>query len=39
MGAVTVLRHNLLVYGAGGLVIPFIGIKLIDLILAALGLA
>jgi len=39
MGAVTVLRHNLLVYGAGGLVIPFVGIKLIDLILAALGLA
>jgi K+-transporting ATPase ATPase B chain len=38
MGAAIVLRHNLLVYGAGGLVVPFIGIKLIDLILAALHL-
>ena len=38
MGAAIVLRHNLLVYGAGGLVAPFIGIKLIDLILAALHL-
>jgi K+-transporting ATPase ATPase B chain len=34
----TLLRHNLLVYGAGGLVAPFAGIKLIDLTLAALGL-
>ncbi len=38
MGAAIVLRHNLLVYGAGGLVAPFIGIKLIDLILVALNL-
>jgi K+-transporting ATPase ATPase B chain len=38
MGAAIVLRRNLLVYGAGGLVVPFIGIKLIDLILAALHL-
>jgi len=38
MGAAIVLRRNLLVYGAGGLVVPFIGIKLIDLILAALQL-
>ncbi|MCS6320085.1 MAG: potassium-transporting ATPase subunit B, partial [Nitrospira sp.] len=29
------LRHNVLVYGLGGLVVPFIGIKLIDLILVA----
>jgi K+-transporting ATPase ATPase B chain len=39
MGAAIVLRHNLLIYGAGGLVVPFIGIKLIDLILVALHLA
>ncbi|MGE5855757.1 MAG: potassium-transporting ATPase subunit KdpB, partial [Syntrophaceae bacterium] len=39
MSAAAVLRHNLLVYGAGGLVVPFIGIKLIDLVLSALGLA
>jgi K+-transporting ATPase ATPase B chain len=39
MGAAIVLRRNLLIYGAGGLVVPFVGIKLIDLILAALHLA
>jgi K+-transporting ATPase ATPase B chain len=33
------LRWNLLVYGVGGLIVPFIGIKLIDLVLAGLGLA
>lgn len=32
------LRHNVLVYGVGGLIVPFIGIKLIDLVLVALGL-
>jgi len=32
------LRRNLLIYGLGGLVAPFIGIKLIDLLLVALGL-
>ena len=32
------LRNNLLVYGVGGIVAPFIGIKLIDMILAALRL-
>jgi K+-transporting ATPase ATPase B chain len=37
MGAAAVLRRNLLVYGLGGLVAPFVGIKLIDLVLAALG--
>jgi potassium-transporting ATPase ATP-binding subunit len=31
------LRRNLLIYGAGGLVVPFIGIKIIDLIVAGLG--
>ncbi len=37
IGASALLRHNLLVYGLGGLVAPFIGIKLIDVILTALG--
>jgi K+-transporting ATPase ATPase B chain len=39
MGAAAVLRRNLLIYGLGGIVIPFIGIKLIDLIITALHLA
>jgi len=38
-GAGTVLRRNLLVYGLGGIVVPFIGIKAIDLIVTAFGLA
>lgn len=38
-GASTVLRRNLLVYGFGGLIVPFVGIKLIDFIVNALGLA
>jgi len=37
-GADAVLRTNLLIYGLGGLVVPFVGIKLIDLILVALHL-
>ncbi len=32
------LRDNLLIYGLGGVVVPFVGIKLIDLLLAALRL-
>jgi potassium-transporting ATPase ATP-binding subunit len=32
------LRRNLLIYGLGGLVAPFVGIKLVDLIVAALHL-
>ncbi|HET7042256.1 MAG TPA: potassium-transporting ATPase subunit KdpB [Gemmatimonadales bacterium] len=39
LGAAAVLRQNLLLYGVGGLLVPFVGIKLIDLALAALGLA
>ncbi len=39
VGAARLLRDNLLVYGLGGLVTPFMGIKLIDLTLVALGLA
>jgi K+-transporting ATPase ATPase B chain len=38
LGAAVLLRRNLLVYGLGGLVLPFIGIKLIDMALAALNL-
>jgi K+-transporting ATPase ATPase B chain len=38
LGAAVLLRKNLLVYGLGGVVVPFIGIKAIDLVLAALGL-
>jgi K+-transporting ATPase ATPase B chain len=38
-GAKVLLRRNLLIYGLGGIVAPFIGIKLIDLLLTALGLA
>jgi K+-transporting ATPase ATPase B chain len=36
-GAAELLRRNLLIYGAGGLVAPFIGIKLIDMLVTALG--
>jgi len=37
--AVRLLQRNLLVYGLGGLLVPFVGIKAIDLVLAGLGLA
>jgi len=37
VGAAQVLRNNLLVYGLGGIVAPFMGIKAIDMILAAVG--
>jgi potassium-transporting ATPase ATP-binding subunit len=36
-GAAQLLRRNLLIYGAGGVVVPFIGIKLIDILVSALG--
>jgi K+-transporting ATPase ATPase B chain len=39
LGAAAILRRNLLVYGLGGVVLPFVGIKAIDLVLAASGLA
>ena len=39
VGAAALLRRNLLIYGVGGLVVPFIGIKLIDLAVSALHLA
>jgi potassium-transporting ATPase ATP-binding subunit len=38
VGAAALLRRNLLIYGVGGLIVPFIGIKAIDLVLAAVGL-
>ncbi len=38
-GASVVLRRNLFIYGLGGLVAPFVGIKLLDLLVTALGLA
>jgi K+-transporting ATPase ATPase B chain len=39
MGAAVLLRRNLLIYGVGGLIVPFIGIKAIDLLLVALHLS
>jgi K+-transporting ATPase ATPase B chain len=39
VGAAALLRRNLLVYGLGGVIVPFIGIKAIDVLIAAAGLA
>ena len=39
MGAAALLRNNLLIYGLGGVIIPFIGIKAIDLLITRIGLA
>ena len=39
MSAEALLRKNLLIYGVGGLVAPFVGIKLIDVLITAVGLA
>jgi K+-transporting ATPase ATPase B chain len=39
IGAASLLRLNLLLYGVGGILLPFIGIKLIDVILTLLHLA
>ncbi|MET0616558.1 MAG: potassium-transporting ATPase subunit KdpB, partial [Luteibacter sp.] len=39
LGAAALLRRNLLVYGLGGVVVPFVGIKVIDLLLVLVGLA
>ena len=38
-GAASSLRRNLLIYGVGGVIIPFIGIKAIDVVITALRLA
>jgi len=39
MSAAALLQRNLLVYGLGGIIVPFIGIKLIDMLITAVGLA
>jgi K+-transporting ATPase ATPase B chain len=39
MAAASLLRRNLLVYGLGGIIVPFAGIKIIDVIVHAIGLA
>jgi K+-transporting ATPase ATPase B chain len=38
-GAASILRRNLMIYGIGGIIVPFIGIKAIDLVVTAIGLA
>jgi K+-transporting ATPase ATPase B chain len=38
LGAAALLRRSLLIYGVGGVIVPFIGIKIIDLVLQAVGL-
>ena len=38
VGAGVLLRQNLLIYGLGGIIVPFVGIKLIDLLLTGLHL-
>jgi K+-transporting ATPase ATPase B chain len=37
LGAGALLRRNLLIYGIGGIIVPFVGIKIIDMLLAAFG--
>jgi K+-transporting ATPase ATPase B chain len=39
MSAEALLRRNLVIYGLGGVIVPFIGIKMIDLAIRAVGLA
>ncbi|HVS55598.1 MAG TPA: potassium-transporting ATPase subunit B, partial [Casimicrobiaceae bacterium] len=39
VGAASILRRNMLIYGVGGILLPFVGIKVIDLVLVALHLA
>jgi K+-transporting ATPase ATPase B chain len=39
VGAAVLLRDNVLIYGVGGVIVPFIGIKLIDMLIAGLGMA
>jgi K+-transporting ATPase ATPase B chain len=39
LGAAKILQRNLLIYGVGGVIVPFIGIKAIDLLVVALHLA
>jgi potassium-transporting ATPase ATP-binding subunit len=37
LGADALLRRNLLIWGLGGVIVPFIGIKLIDMVMVTLG--
>ncbi|MGQ3072899.1 MAG: potassium-transporting ATPase subunit KdpB [Ferrovibrionaceae bacterium] len=39
VGAAAILRRNLLIYGLGGIVVPFVGVKLLDMLITAIGLA
>jgi K+-transporting ATPase ATPase B chain len=39
MGAAALLRNNLWIYGVGGIIIPFVGIKLIDMVITRIGMA
>jgi K+-transporting ATPase ATPase B chain len=39
MGAAALLRRNLVIYGLGGIIVPFIGIKLIDMVITSIGMA
>ena len=39
MGAAALLRRNLWIYGLGGIIVPFVGIKLIDLVITHIGMA
>jgi K+-transporting ATPase ATPase B chain len=39
IGAAALLRRNLMIYGVGGIIVPFIGIKLIDMLITRVGLA
>ncbi|MFT9427827.1 MAG: potassium-transporting ATPase subunit KdpB [Sporolactobacillus sp.] len=39
IGATALLLRNLVIYGAGGIIVPFVGIKLIDIVITALGIA
>jgi K+-transporting ATPase ATPase B chain len=39
MSAAALLQRNLIVYGLGGIIVPFVGIKLLDMLIVALHLA
>jgi K+-transporting ATPase ATPase B chain len=39
MGAAVLLRRNLWIYGVGGIIVPFVGIKLIDMFITRVGMA
>jgi K+-transporting ATPase ATPase B chain len=39
MGAAALLRRNLWIYGVGGIIVPFVGIKLIDMLITHIGMA